>query len=330
MLEFHTGWGLLATCHRVELYGIGPAPRWPGVITLRGREAVRRLISVAAGLESTVLGENEVLRQVRDALATARRRGVDERLARLFEVAIATGRRARAGARAEEPGLAVRAVAWLERRVSLSSRTVLVAGTGMMGTALARAATEAGAVVTVAGRDPSRASLDLAAGAAAARKAAAVAVALAAPWDELGREAGRLPPLADLSSPSAVPEQVRTALGGDFLDIDGLFARTTVDTPWAARAAMLVEAAVDEYVGWLAGRGSVDTLRALQAQAEERRRQRLERLLKRLPDLSQRERDLIAAMSEQLVTDLLHEPLSALRSDTDGSRAEAARRLFGL
>jgi glutamyl-tRNA reductase len=200
----------------------------------------------------------------------------------------------------------------------------------MMGTALARAATEAGAVVTVAGRDPSRASLDLAAGAAAARKAAAVAVALAAPWDELGREAGRLPPLADLSSPSAVPEQVRTALGGDFLDIDGLFARTTVDTPWAARAAMLVEAAVDEYVGWLAGRGSVDTLRALQAQAEERRRQRLERLLKRLPDLSQRERDLIAAMSEQLVTDLLHEPLSALRSDTDGSRAEAARRLFGL
>jgi glutamyl-tRNA reductase len=71
-------------------------------------------------------------------------------------------------------------------------------------------------------------------------------------------------------------------------------------------------------------------LRALQAQAEERRSRRLERLLNRLPELSQRERELISAMSEQLVTDLLHEPLSALRADPDGSRAEAARRLFRL
>ena len=68
MLEFHTGWALLATCHRVELYGMGPAPRWPGVRTLHGRPAVRRLLRIAAGLESTVQGENEVLRQVRAAL----------------------------------------------------------------------------------------------------------------------------------------------------------------------------------------------------------------------------------------------------------------------
>jgi glutamyl-tRNA reductase len=58
--------------------------------------------------------------------------------------------------------------------------------------------------------------------------------------------------------------------------------------------------------------------------------QRLERLLNRLPELTQRERELISAMSEQLVTDLLHEPLRALRADSDGSGAEAARRLFRL
>jgi glutamyl-tRNA reductase len=330
MLEFHAGWALLSTCHRVELYGMGPVPRWPGVRTLRGRPAAERLIRIAAGLESTVPGEDEVLRQVRDALAAARLRGVDERLARLFEVAIATGRKVRAGRRQAGPGLAARALAWLDARVGLARQPVLVAGTGLMGTALARAAAEAGAVVTVAGRDLSRASVDLAAAAAVAPRTAAVAVALAAPWEELGGQAGRLPPVADLSSPPAVPEPVRSALGGDFLGIDGLYARSGAETPWAARAAALVQESADEYAGWLAGRGSVQTLRALQAQAEQRRRQRLERLLKRLPELSQRERELISAMSEQLVTDLLHEPLRALRSDSDGSGGEAARRLFRL
>jgi glutamyl-tRNA reductase len=330
MLEFHPGWALLVTCHRVELYGMGPAPRWPDLLALHGRPAARRLLRVAAGLESTVPGENEVLRQVRDALAAARGRGVDERLARLFELAIATGRRARAGGRLQEPGLAVRAVAWLEGRVVLARRPIVVAGTGLMGTALARAAADAGAVVTVAGRDTTRARVDLAAGAAAAPRAAAVAVALSGPWQELASHAGELPPVADLSSPPAVPETVRTALGRDFLGIDGLYEHAESQSGWATRASELVEAAADEYLGWLAGRGSVDTLRALQSQAETLRRRRLERLLHRLPDLDDRERALISAMSEQLVTDLLHEPLTALRADPDGSRAEAVRRLFRL
>ncbi len=321
MLEFHAGWALLSTCHRVELYGMGPVPRWPGVRTLRGRPAALRLIGVAAGLESAVPGEDEVLRQVRDALAAARRRGVDERLARLFEVAIATGRRARAGRRQAGPGLAARALAWLDARVGLARQPVLVAGTGLMGTALARAAAEA---------DLSRASVDLAAAAAVAPRSAAVAVALSAPWEELGSQAGRLPPVADLSSPAAVPEPVSAALGGDFLGIDGLYGRSGSETPWAVRAAALVEESAGEYAGWLAGRGSVLTLRALQAQAEQRRQLRLERLLNRLPKLTPRERELISAMSEQLVTDLLHEPLRALRSDSDGSGGEAARRLFRL
>jgi glutamyl-tRNA reductase len=330
MLEFHRSWALLATCHRVELYGMGPAPRWPDVIALSGRPAVLRLHRVATGLESAVVGEDDVLHQVRDALAAARRRGVDERLARLFEVAIATGRKARAGRTHEDPGLAARALAWLDRRVALDRRPVLVAGTGVVGTALARAAVEAGAAVTVVGRDRSRASLDLAAGAAAAPGAAAVAIALGAPWQELIGLADRLPPVADLSSPPAVPKPVRDALGGNFLGIDDLYARSRPITPWAARAAALVEESADLYTNWLAGRGSVQMLRALQAEAEQRRLLRLDRLLNRLPNLGQRERELISVMSEQLVGDLLHEPLSALQADSDGSGAQAARRLFGL
>src|SRR5438034_1347089 len=63
---------------------------------------------------------------------------------------------------------------------------------------------------------------------------------------------------------------------------------------------------------------------------EARRRARVERLLRRLPDLGPRERELVESMSRQLVTDLLHEPVSELRADPDGSRREAAFRLFRL
>src|SRR5215470_20273958 len=95
LVEFHRHWVLLATCHRVELYGFGPSPVQQEMRRLEGERAVRQLFRVAAGLESAVPGESEILGQVRDALVQARERGTEERVARLFECAIAAGRAAR-------------------------------------------------------------------------------------------------------------------------------------------------------------------------------------------------------------------------------------------
>src|SRR3981081_1726356 len=67
-----SGGVLLATCHRVELYGVGTPPELPAPIRLPGEGAGERLFRVAAGLESAVVGEDEVLHQVRHALAQAR------------------------------------------------------------------------------------------------------------------------------------------------------------------------------------------------------------------------------------------------------------------
>ncbi|HXM53819.1 MAG TPA: hypothetical protein VOB72_00390, partial [Candidatus Dormibacteraeota bacterium] len=164
---------------------------------------------------------------------------------------------------------------------------------------------------------------------------AAVAVALRGEWVELAAAVQavpdrRLPPLADLSAPSAVPARVRLALGPDFLGIDELWRRSSGEEAWEHRAEVAVEQAVAEYMGWLHGRGSVRTLVALRDRGESRRRARVERLLRRLPNLDERSRSLIEAMSRQLVTDLLHEPVTALRADPDGSQGEAARRLFNL
>jgi glutamyl-tRNA reductase len=326
-------WTLLETCHRVELYGVGEPACRPDMRLLRGDAAVRRLFRVAAGLESAVVGEDEVLHQVRQALAEARLRGVDERLARLFESAIATGRSARSAPAGPRRTLAERAVAWLRDRTQLSGRTLLVAGTGPMGTALVQAAEAAGAEVTVASRTPGRATLDLVAAAELAPRCAGVAAALAGEWAELARHAdgaGALPPIADVSSPPAVPPAIRERLADGFLGIDGLWERGAGEHGWVARAEGLVEAGVGEYTGWLSGRGSVEALLALKERSEGRRSARVERLLRRLPDLAPRERELIESMSRQLVTDLLHEPVSELRSDADGSRRDAATRLFRL
>src|SRR5450759_4254939 len=131
----HPDWILFSTCHRVELYGFGTMPDVDTRLLVEtGEEAVGHLIRVAAGLESAIIGEDEVLHQVREALGNARAaRSLDRRLQRLFETAIAAGRRARAGRTASSGNLAQRAVAWLQQRSTLAGRTVLIVGAGRMG-----------------------------------------------------------------------------------------------------------------------------------------------------------------------------------------------------
>jgi glutamyl-tRNA reductase len=154
----HSDWILLNTCHRVELYGFGTPPELDARLKVHtGEGAVRHLIRVAAGLESAIIGEDEVLHQVREAVGNARAgRTLDGRLLRLFETAIAAGRRARAGRTAASGNLAQRAVAWLGEKSSLVGHTVLVAGAGRMGSSLAHSAKLAGADIVIASRDATR------------------------------------------------------------------------------------------------------------------------------------------------------------------------------
>jgi glutamyl-tRNA reductase len=255
---------LLSTCHRVELYGLGTMPDLdPRLQVETGETAVRHLIRVAAGLESAIVGEDEVLHQVRDALGNARAsRPVDRRLERLFETAIAAGRRARAGRTATSGNLAQRAVSWLQERSTLAGRTVLIAGAGRMGSSLAHSAKLAGADVTIASRDENRArrlakvyggrGVDLAAAAELAPQSAGIAVALAGVWHEFQGHEGELPPIADISAPSAVPAAVRSRLNGGFLGIDDLYVRAQVlPRGYIEEADRVVAAKTSEYVRWL-------------------------------------------------------------------------------
>ncbi|MDQ6880067.1 MAG: NAD(P)-binding domain-containing protein [Candidatus Dormibacteraeota bacterium] len=257
---------MLSTCHRVELYGLGTMPDLDARLKAEtGELAVLHLMRVASGLESAIIGEDEVLHQVRSALGNARAaRSVDPRLQRLFETAIAAGRRARAGRTASSANLAQRAVAWLQQRSTLAGRGVLIVGAGRMGSSLAHSARLAGADVTIASRNPARAQrlahvyggrgIDLASGAELAPKSAGIAVALAGVWHEFQPAEGDLPPIADISAPSAVPAAVRTRLNGGFLGIDDLYVRTQpAPRGYIEEADRVVAAKTREFVRWLDG-----------------------------------------------------------------------------
>ena len=261
-------WILLDTCHRVELYGFEDIPELPMELTLRrGPAAIEHLLRVAAGLESAVVGEDEILHQVRQAHRRAAPAALrDTRLRRLFETAVGVGRRARAGRTQSGAGLAARAIGWLAGRSSLAGRPLLVVGAGRMGSALAHAAFGAGAIVTVASRDPGKAmrlarvfggdGVDLAEGASRAPTSAGIAIALGGAWGQLELRAGNLPPIADISAPSAVPPAVRARLNEGFLGIDDLFARDRpLPRAYIQEAERIVTAKAAEYGEWLRRRG---------------------------------------------------------------------------
>ena len=266
LLPANVGWALLSTCHRVEVYGFGRPPAIdPRLALLEGGSAIEHLLRVAAGLESAVIGEDEVLHQVRQALREARDRGgPDARLGRLLETAVRAGRRARANRTASGIGLADRALGWLQEKAPMSGKPVLVAGSGRMGSALAHAARAAGATVTVASRDAAKAGrlagvyggrgVGLAEGARLAGTSSAVAIALAGVWTEL-EGAAELPPVADISAPTAVPESVRRRLNGSFLGIDELFdGRRPLPGGYIEEAERVVTSLAAEYGAWLEGR----------------------------------------------------------------------------
>lgn len=260
----HTDWILLSTCHRAELYGFGPAPQVGNDVPIQaGGAAVRHLFRVAAGLESAIVGEDEVLHQVREALALARgSRALDTRLGRMFETAISVGRLARASRSAAAGNLAQRAIEWLQQRTEITGRPLLVVGAGRMGSTLAHVARRAGSEVTIASRNQDRANqlarvyggrgVGLAEGAEVAPSSAAIAVALAGEWKEL-RPTGRvLPPIADISAPPAVSPSTRARLNSGFLSIDDLYIRAPAPpTSYAEVAVRIVDAKTREFGTWL-------------------------------------------------------------------------------
>lgn len=172
---------ILSTCNRVEFYGVmdsseGPEAELKALMSKtlgrsvedsfrsaelrRGKEAVRHVFRVAAGLESLVVGENEILGQLREAFRAAAETGTAHSLLyRLMEKALKIGKDVRSQTRINEGAVSIPSVAVeLAEKIfgRLAREKVMVLGTGEMGTQTLRNLKLAGAeVLFVVSRDPS-------------------------------------------------------------------------------------------------------------------------------------------------------------------------------
>ncbi len=341
------------TCHRVELYvaldGFGerPLPEPPeGASRLEGAEAARHLIAVACGLDSAVLGENQVLHQIRETLKQRRsEHPLDPALDRLFQMALHAGRRARSWLSGTHQSLADVALERIAQRAGApEGRPLLVVGAGAMGRLAAFAAARRGAQVIVTSRTEARA-------AALAREVGGRAipfegedavpevdgalVALSGIWRVGEKDAGRLAEggaiVVDMSSPAAVPDALQAQLGDRFVSTDDLAWESGFEPQGRLRERLeqLVTECSDAYRRWLRSRNAIPAIKAIGEAADEQRHDELQWLFRRLPDLAEKDRSLIEQMSHRLVAGILHAPRSALNSDDSGRLAEAARKLFG-
>jgi glutamyl-tRNA reductase len=342
---------VIETCHRVEGYCAGdriPEVDVPtGTKVLTGPAAIRHAVAVAVGRDSVVIGEDQVLHQLRVAVDAARARGrLDSVLDRLFSIALRAGRRARSWRHGGERSLATVAIAALEQRSGpVQGKTILLVGAGQMGRLLARAAAASGATVIVANRSRDRAVLiarevggsaaPLDPGAAIA-SVAGVAVAIRGPWSIATASAHALgessAPVVDLSVPAAVPADLVAQLGPRLITVDDL-ARLEADQPderHLRRLDSLIEQSVGEFMAWLEGRDRRAAAAALALRADRAREEELAGLWRQLPDLDPSSRAAIDAMTRHFAERLLREPLEQLGRDADGRTERVVREVFAL
>jgi glutamyl-tRNA reductase len=380
---------VVSTCNRVEVYtaisrfhgAAGDVRRFLADLHGLGLEefasqlydyyeerAVQHLFAVAAGVDSMVVGEAQILGQVREAFQAAQaERTVGPVLSALFARAIKVGRRAR---RETAIGAGLASTVTVGLRVAegqlggLAGRRALLVGAGGVARLAGRALREAGAgQLAVANRTP-------ATGAALARELGGRAVPLERVTDELaladlavaatagttptvtaamvGSALARRAPgspgspsgplvLLDLGVPRDVEPEVRGLPGVVLADLDALRAVLETDEGPRREVERVRALIAQETAAFMGGQREarlVPTIRALRARAEQARQQELAKASARLAGLDERQRAAVEAVTRGLVNKLLHDPMvrgKTLAARPDGDLYVAAlRELYGL
>jgi glutamyl-tRNA reductase len=374
---------ILSTCNRVEVYGVAAVPgearsqafsrlgshrgvAWrelePLLYTATGDEAALHAFRVAASLDSMVLGEPQILGQVKDAFALAQSAGTaGPVLHALMSQAFSAAKRVRSETLVGRLAVSISyAAVELARRIfeGLAGKSVLLVGAGEMSELAARHLIDQGALpVYVANRTWSRAQ-ELARGLggvpvpfdqleATLALVDIVITSTAAPEPivtaaqvRAALQARRGQPLflIDIAVPRNVEPAVNDLEGAFCYDIDDL--RAVVESNLrerqreAQRAQALLEREVDKFAARLQQLEVVPTIVSLREKLEAIRRAELERALARLPGAAEDTRRVMDALSQAIVNKVLHAPLVKLK---DSSRAGHGRRwtemiseLFGL
>lgn len=372
---------LLSTCNRTEIYafatgydtgkrlleslatlrGLAPDSLRPYLYFLEGGESVRHLFRVASGLDSMVLGETQVLGQVKRAFAAARETGtVNATLSRLYEHALASAKRIRnqTGIGGCPVSLAGAATSQVQRAISNPGQaSALVIGAGENAELILHHLSSRGVGnLWVANRTLSRAvrlaheygaralslddiddvlhRMDVVVSSTAAEHVILDAVRVERALCER-RDRDLL--LLDLAVPRDIAPEAGDLPGVQLLSADdlGRLARNNIRMRHeaAARAEGIVDDEVSRYREWLRRRASVPAIRALRERAERDRRDALQRALRRLQNGMAPE-EVLDYLSRHLSGRLLHDPTRALANanleDASGETMRTVSRLLNL
>jgi glutamyl-tRNA reductase len=377
---------ILSTCNRVEIYGATPAAASSSVASATGEarrffaasrgasreeleaalfehtaaDAVAHVFRVASALDSMVVGEAQILGQLKGAFSAAERCGATGPiLRRCMQRAFGVAKRVRTDTGIARGAASVSSVAVeLAARVfgDLAGKTVLVVGAGKMSDLAARHLRSAGAgSLLVTNRSPER-----------AREVAAAVDGVARPWEELesalaladvvisstgseqpiltralvARAMKRRRHKPQIICDIAVPRDAEAAVG----EVDGVYLfdvddmqRVVADNlreraREAEAAELIVGREVSEFVRWLDSQAVVPTIRALRERFAAVAREEADKAIAALADKSPEQREqAIRRLADVIASKLLHPPMVALKQGEDADAlAAAARRLFDL
>ncbi len=362
---------VLQTCNRAERYVVTPSPErgrailseWLEAVPAESRRmfdhdgAIEHLIRVAAGLESMVVGEDEILGQVRRAREAAERAdALDPLLEEVTAKALQVGKRVRTETAINEGTRSISraAVDHAADRAGLSGSTVAVIGTGEMGERIARACPDYGvAELVLLNRTPERAralagelpataegrSLEALDSALEQADVVFAATASPAPIVEAYLARGAAPLLVvDIGQPRDVTADVGTEPGVELVDLDDLQSvlETTADARAAAAAAVeaIVEAERERLAAQLKRRQADHAIAAMYEQAERLKERELSEARAKLAahhDLDEDERAILEGLADAIVGSLMAAPTKSLREaaeEDDWATIQTALGLF--
>ncbi|MGI4755731.1 MAG: glutamyl-tRNA reductase [Janthinobacterium lividum] len=367
---------ILSTCNRVELltehdnpsdlrqflsdYFAVPSDMLdPHLYEFRGQDAVRHLFRVAASLDSMVVGEPQILGQVKESYTVAREvGGVSTTLERLLQSTFSVAKKVRTETEIGSSTVSIASVAAdLAKQIfgSLKGKQVLLVGAGKMSELAARHLIAQGAnSLLVANRTPER-----------AQRLAEQFHGLAVPFADLQHHApkadiivtgtGAREHLFDVAKAQAILQK-RRGRPVFFIDIavprdvdpavnrvDGAFVYSIDDLQQvaannmsaraeeAAAAERIVSAEVDRFQQRMQSLDAVPVILSLQQHAEQLRLAELERARGRLADLTPQQQEAVDALTRSLMNKFLHAPMTGMRqsaNEGDTTTLAVLQRLF--
>ncbi len=365
---------ILSTCNRTEIYAVGNSAesveervfdfltRYHHVDegALRqtsyvhsGKQAVDHIFRVASGLNSMVLGEPQILSQIKDALDIAREReSVGPMLQRLTLDALRIGKRARTETDIARNRISIAhaAVDLAEQELyGLDELSVTIVGAGKMA-ALAAKLLRARRVgdITIVNRslDNAKALAEAVDGIAVPLDALEEAIAsstlvigAATSDDPIVRArhiAHRNTPLLmiDISVPRVIDQGATNEDLVVVRDVDALHpiqeASRRQYSNEVRKVEHLISMATRDYERWTESRHGVEAIRAVRQRAEDIREQELSKALRKLHHLSERDQNVVKALAAGLVNKMLHQPIQELRTINDQAEREAILRAMGI